>query len=73
MSTTSLLKVTLSSGHQTSDCTANRVFDNSHVADMSAEDAWAALQTADKEGDLYNFRQVRIDKIYLLARGADFL
>ena len=67
------LVVTLSLGHQTSDCTANRVFDNSHVADMSAEDAWAALQTADNERDLDEFRQVRADKICLIAREADFL
>ena len=66
------LKVTLSSGHQTSDCTANRVFDTSDVADMSAEDAWAALQAADKERDLDDFRQVRADKIYPNAREADF-
>ena len=59
------LKVTLSSGHQTSDCENNRVFDTSDVADMSAEDAWAALQTADKECDLDDFRQVRADKTYL--------
>ena len=67
------LNVTLSSGHQTSDCTANRVFDTSHVADMSAEDAWAALQTADKEGDLDDIRQVRADMICPIAREADFL
>ena len=65
--------MTLSLGHQTSDCTSNRVFDTSHVADMSAEDAWAALQTADKEGDLDSFRQVRADKVYLIVREADFL
>ena len=67
------LNVTLSLGHQTLDCTANRVFDNSHVADMSAEDAWAALQTADKECDLDDFRQVRVDKICLNAWEAKFL
>lgn len=73
MSTASLLQVTPSLGHQTSDCTANRVFDNSHVADMSAEDAWAALQAADKERDLDDFRQVRVDKICPIAREANFL
>lgn len=49
-------------GHQTSECKANRVFDTSRVADMSAEDAWEALQKADEERDLEDFREVRGNK-----------
>ena len=52
----------LSPGHQTSDCTANRVFDTSLVPDVSAEDAWEALQEADKERNLDDFRQVCASK-----------
>ena len=48
-------------GHQTSECKANRVFDTSGVADMSAEDAWDALQKADEERNLEDFREVCAD------------
>lgn len=53
------LLLTLPSGHETSGCKANRVFDTSSLPDMSAEDAWAALQKADEEHDLEDFREVR--------------
>ena len=57
------LLLTLSSGHQTSECKANRVFDKSLVADMSADDAWIALQKADEDRDLDDFREVCASKI----------
>ena len=53
------LFLTLPPGHQTSECKANRVFDTSHLRDMSAEDAWVALHKADEERDLEDFREVR--------------
>ena len=56
------LFLTLPLGHQTSECKANRVFDTSRIADMSAEDAWEALQKADEERDLEDFREVHADK-----------
>ena len=56
------LLLTYRPGHQTSECKANRVFDTSRVADMSAEDAWEALQKADEERDLDDFREVRPNK-----------
>lgn len=56
------LFLTPSPGHQTSDCKANRVFDTSLVPDMSAEDAWEALQKADEERELDDFRQVCASK-----------
>ena len=49
-------------GHQASECTENRVFDTSGIADMAAEDAWEALQKADEDRDLDDFREVRADK-----------
>ena len=61
-STPHLLLLTHRPGHQTAECTANRVFDTSGVADMSAEDAWDALQKADEERDLDDFREVRPNK-----------
>lgn len=58
------LFLTLSLGHQTSECKANRVFDKSLVADMSADDAWVALQKADEDRDLDDFREVRTSQTY---------
>ena len=58
-STPNRLLLTLRPGHQTSECKSNRVFDTSGVADMAAEDAWEALQKADEERDLDDFREVR--------------
>lgn len=57
------LFLTMSPGHQTVECTANRVFDTSLVADRSADDAWVALEKADEERDLDDFREVRASKI----------
>ena len=34
------------------------MFDKSLVADMSADDAWVALQKADEDRDLDDFREV---------------
>ncbi len=45
-------------GHSASECKANRVFDMSNVPEMDAEAAWNALQFADKEYDLDEFRTV---------------
>ena len=59
-------------GHPTSECKANRVFDTSHVADMSAEDAWDALQKADEERDLDEIRTVCASKRYFSGRKTDF-
>lgn len=67
------LFLTLPSGHLTSECKANRVFDTSLVADMSAEDAWEALQRADEERDLDDFREVRSDKRYSCTQNTDLL
>ena len=61
-STPNRLLLTHRPGHQTSECKANRVFDTSGVADMSAEDAWDALQKADEKRDLDDFREVRPTK-----------
>ncbi|KAL9066974.1 MAG: hypothetical protein Q9161_007218 [Pseudevernia consocians] len=58
-------KATPLPSHQTSECKANRVFDTSQVADMSAEDAWEALKKADKERDLDDFREAF--KVYTKA------
>ncbi|KAL9132800.1 MAG: hypothetical protein Q9175_006028 [Cornicularia normoerica] len=52
-------------GHQTVECTANRVFDTSLVADRSADDAWVALEKADEERDLDDFREAF--KVYTKA------
>lgn len=67
------LFLTLPSGHQTSDCKANRVFDTSRVADMSAEDAWDALQKADEDRDLDDFREVRAGKRCSYTQVTDFV
>lgn len=48
-------------GHSASECKANRVFDISDVPEMDAEAAWNALQNADKERDLDDFRTVGIN------------
>ena len=61
-STPNQFLLTYRPGHQTSECKVNRVFDTSGVADMSAEDAWEALQKADEERDLDDFREVRPNK-----------
>lgn len=45
-------------GHATKDCTSNRVFDLSGIAEATAEDAWAALEKADEEKDLDDIRNV---------------
>lgn len=39
---------------------------------MSAEDAWEALEKADQERDLDDFREVRADKRYPHTQTADF-
>ena len=51
--------LTLVLGHSASECKANRVFDISDVPEMDAEAAWNALQTADKQRELDDFRFVR--------------
>ncbi|KAK3170605.1 hypothetical protein OEA41_002686 [Lepraria neglecta] len=43
-------------GHQASECKERRVFDKSGIADMSPDDAWTALQKADQDCDLDDFR-----------------
>ena len=53
-----LLGLTYSVGHATKDCTNNRVFDLSAIADATAEDAWVALEKADQEKDLDDIRNV---------------
>ncbi|KAL2045292.1 hypothetical protein N7G274_002375 [Stereocaulon virgatum] len=43
-------------GHEASECKEKRVFDRSGVPDMSPDDAWNALQKADQDRDLDDFR-----------------
>lgn len=50
--------LTLALGHSASECKANRVFDISNVPEMDAEAAWNALQAADEERELDDFRTV---------------
>ena len=51
--------LTLVLGHSASECKANRVFDISNVPEMDAEAAWNALQAADEQRELDDFRPVR--------------
>lgn len=67
-----LLFLTLSPGHQTSECKANRVFDTSLVADMSADDAWTDLQEADQKRDLDDFREVVPASFVFITSKAEF-
>lgn len=50
--------LTLATGHEASECKEKRVFDKSGVPDMSPDDAWNALQKADQDRDLDDFRLV---------------
>lgn len=43
------------------ECTNNRVFDTSGLDVKSAEDAWNAIQKADEEKDLDDFKLVSGD------------
>ena len=43
------------------ECKNNRAVDRSHVADKTADDAWNAMLTADKEQDMDDFKQVSAD------------
>lgn len=52
------LGLTYHIGHATKDCTNNRVFDLSAIADATAEDAWVALEKADQDRDLDDIRNV---------------
>ena len=47
-------------GHETKDCTKNRVFDTSGLDLKSAEEAWNALQKADEEKDLDDVKLVSL-------------
>jgi len=46
------------SGHVPKDCTKNRVFDMSNIADATVEVAWDNLLKADEEKDLDEIRAV---------------
>lgn len=45
-------------GHVPKDCTKNRVFDLSNIADATIEVAWDSLLKADEEKDLDEIRAV---------------
>lgn len=46
-------------GHVALECKNPHALDWTGVADMSPDDAWAALKKADDERDLDDFRQVK--------------
>ncbi len=45
-------------GHQTSECTSQRVLDKSDLPEMDLEVAWDMLLKADQDRDLDDFRTV---------------
>lgn len=48
-------------GHVASECSANRMFANfadMAIQDMSPEEAWAMLESADKEKDTFDIKKV---------------
>lgn len=69
----SCLLLTGRPGHEATECKANRVFDTSRVADMSAEDAWEALKNADEMRDLEEFREVGTKRDYLAHKTLTFV
>lgn len=61
----SILSLIQNPGHATKDCTNNRVFDLSSIADATAEVAWDNLQRADAKKDLDEIREVGSSKAVL--------
>ena len=52
--------------HATAECGANRLFEFFKVSgDLTPEDAWTALEAADKDKDVDDVKSVCVDRLLL--------
>lgn len=54
----SLCKICKAEDHRASECSANRLLARLTIQDVSADDAWEALQKADSEKDVDDIKEV---------------